>query len=1094
MKQRFSSLDIKVIAHELSTTLTSLRVSNIYDLSSRIFLIKFHKPGQREQVLIETGFRCHLTSFTRTTATTPSPFVTRLRKYLKSRRVSAVRQLGTDRIIEITFGDGHYRLFLEFYAAGNLVLTDGELNILALFRNVSDEHDGEGAKLGVKYVVEGRQNLDGAPPVDKADLEKCLKDGKQWDEQNTTEIDKSGKKRKNKNARPLRRTITTGFPQFPPPLVDHVLDMKEIDLKSTAAIVLETNGTIALLHEALQEAERIIESLAGENICTGSILAKRRKVGPQLTEPVPEGGTTLTYEDFQPFLPQRFQNDKDYEVLQISGYNATVDKFFSSVETQKVANKLVEWEERAQQKLASGRKDQERRVDTLKKDQEINMRKAQAIQANVEWVDEVIAAVNGLMEQGKDWMDIAALIEIEQQRDNPVALMISLPLKLYESKISILLTEGQAEGEDDYESDRTEDSVPSSEDEAVGLRSAMKKDSTKKDDKRLLIDIDLTISSWANAKRYHDHRRFAVEKERKTVISTESALKSHEKKVMSELKRGLQAEKDVLRPVRQQFWFEKFWFFLSSEGYLVLGGKDPQQEELLYRKHFKRGDVHVHCDVDGATPLFIKNHKSTPSAPISPSTLRQAGIYAVATSSAWNAKAVMPAWWAPFEQVSKIAPSGDVLPPGRFYVKGEKNFLPPTPPALGLSVLFLVDERSKKSHLKHRVSFTKAENPSETPLRGGSETENNGQDEAKSGGSDDSSDAEDFPDVEFNSDGDYDNHNDSKKDKNPALNALLSSTRSQPQKIPSRTKFHEERPQTSISHVEENNKIHILSDATPNSSPSSSKAPSISSTPNPSGPQPLPRGARSKAKRAALKYKDQDPEDKAMALHLLGSGAGDERRRAEEIAKALRDKELEDQQRRKAEKKARAADLAREVEVKRVREMEAERDADVGGEDGKNKDEDALAIDLESLVSNPLPGDNILAVFPTCAPWPALANAKYRAKLQPGSVKKSKALKEILYAWGAGAVGTEEEKTKAWAKNVDSSSTDREKAWSAEIEGVRGWRDVEVIGIIPVSLVRVGVSGVVVRGGKGGDKGKGSTKGGKGGGKGKGGGGGKKKK
>jgi hypothetical protein len=34
MKQRFSSLDVKVICHELNATLTSLRVSNIYDLSS----------------------------------------------------------------------------------------------------------------------------------------------------------------------------------------------------------------------------------------------------------------------------------------------------------------------------------------------------------------------------------------------------------------------------------------------------------------------------------------------------------------------------------------------------------------------------------------------------------------------------------------------------------------------------------------------------------------------------------------------------------------------------------------------------------------------------------------------------------------------------------------------------------------------------------------------------------------------------------------------------------------------------------------------------------------------------------------------------
>jgi predicted ribosome quality control (RQC) complex YloA/Tae2 family protein len=39
--------------------------------------------------------------------------------------VTAVSQVGTDRIIEITFSDGQYRLFLEFYAGGILFLRMG---------------------------------------------------------------------------------------------------------------------------------------------------------------------------------------------------------------------------------------------------------------------------------------------------------------------------------------------------------------------------------------------------------------------------------------------------------------------------------------------------------------------------------------------------------------------------------------------------------------------------------------------------------------------------------------------------------------------------------------------------------------------------------------------------------------------------------------------------------------------------------------------------------------------------------------------------------------------------------------------------------
>jgi predicted ribosome quality control (RQC) complex YloA/Tae2 family protein len=93
-----------------------LRVANVYDLSSKILLLKLAKPDNKKQLIIESGFRCHLTEFARTTAAVPSQFVARLRKFLKTRRVTLVSQVGTDRILEFQFSDGQYRLFLEFFA------------------------------------------------------------------------------------------------------------------------------------------------------------------------------------------------------------------------------------------------------------------------------------------------------------------------------------------------------------------------------------------------------------------------------------------------------------------------------------------------------------------------------------------------------------------------------------------------------------------------------------------------------------------------------------------------------------------------------------------------------------------------------------------------------------------------------------------------------------------------------------------------------------------------------------------------------------------------------------------------------------------
>lgn len=107
---------LQIIAHELNEALVSLRVSNIYDLSSKIFLIKFSKPDNKKQLVIDTGFRCHVTDFARTTAQHPSQFVEKLRKVLKTRRVTSVAQIGSDRVLEFQFSDGQYRLYLEFFA------------------------------------------------------------------------------------------------------------------------------------------------------------------------------------------------------------------------------------------------------------------------------------------------------------------------------------------------------------------------------------------------------------------------------------------------------------------------------------------------------------------------------------------------------------------------------------------------------------------------------------------------------------------------------------------------------------------------------------------------------------------------------------------------------------------------------------------------------------------------------------------------------------------------------------------------------------------------------------------------------------------
>ncbi|KIX03957.1 uncharacterized protein Z518_07510 [Rhinocladiella mackenziei CBS 650.93] len=1119
MKQRFSSLDVKVIAHELSASLTSLRVSNIYDLSSRIFLVKFAKPGRREQLLIDSGFRCHLTSFSRTAATAPSAFVSRLRKYLKSRRVTNVAQIGTDRVVELTFSDGQYRLFLEFFAAGNIIVTDAELNVLALQRQVSEGDKDVDVKLGGKYVLEAKQNFHGVPSITpervKETLEKAI--------QRTKAANEIGGK-KAKTARggdDLRKALNAGFPEFPGHLLDHVFKETGIDTGLKAEDVTGNQESIQLIMKALDQAEDIFKALdAGHS--KGYIIAKL-KMPPPDAEPsdtqIPNGDA-LFYDDFHPFRPSQFEDKPDISILEFDGFNRTVDEFYSSIESQKLESRLTEREEAAKRKLQTAKDAHEKRLGALQQVQELHVRKAQAIEANTHRVEEACAAVNGLIGQGMDWVDIGKLIENEQKRGNVVAQTVKLPLKLEENTVTLLLDEPSFdEGYESEEEDKTDDEDESDESSGMGPS----KTASSVAEKRLAIDIDLALSPWANARLYYDQKKSAAIKEKKTIEASAKALQSAEKKIDADLKRGLKQEKAALRPARKQFWFEKFLYFISSDGYLVIGGKDAQQNELLYRRYLKKGDIYVHADLQGASSVIVKNNPRTPDAPIPPSTLSQAGALTVCTSSAWDSKALMGAWWVNADQVSKTTPTGEYLTTGGFVIRGHKNLLPPSQLLLGFGVMWLISEESRVNHGKHRLERTESmlsgeakalandarglEEPDQPGEAGTSSHEQNQAVPDIEGAADNAGGEEKENDlgVSLYENPEDDNQDQSEEEDNDSITSSeIDDKRSNPLQVhgPDQNppepdgkddpEVDFEAESDSKSNENDGNE-EIGLDDTPDGDSSTRL-----STPAPSQPKSQPpqttkpkqlqqqyaRGKRTKIKRAQKKYADQDEEDRALAMQLLGSNRAQERKEAAEAERAAREAKAQ------ADKERRKAQHAKAAEKERLRREQLEKAA-ADSTNSYNLDDDELSkeqleqerrelMDIDRLVPMPEPGDELLAGIPVVAPWTAMARQKYKIKLQPGNVKKGKAVKEILGFWTS--LGTRGPKV------VDESNRDKERVWRREVDLLKEWRVEEVVGYVPVKGCRI-----VQGGGMGGGLGGGGSSGGGKGKRGSGGGGGGKK-
>lgn len=646
-------------------------------------------------MIIDTGFRCHLTEFARTTAAAPSVFVAKLRKFLKTRRVTQVSQVGTDRVLEFQFSDGQYRLFLEFFASGNIILTDADLKILTLARTVSEGEGQEPQRVGLEYRLENRQNFSGIPPLTKDRVRDALK----------VAVDKAAaaaasvKKIKGKPGGDLRKSLAVSIMELPPALVDHVLQLNNFDTTLKPADVLNSETTLEDLVKALAEAQKTVEDITAPAVCQGYIFAKRREGREQAgseEQPSERKREDLLYEDFHPFVPTKLKNDPSIEVLEFKGYNQTVDEFFSSLEGQKLESRLTEKEAAAKRKLDAAKQEQEKRIEGLQEAQALNFRKAAAIEANAERVQETMDAVNGLLAQGMDWVDVGKLIEREKKRHNPVAEIIKLPLNLAENTITIEIAEEEFEEDEDDDPYETDESDSDDEDDATTTKA-------KQASKALSVDINLTMSPWSNAREYYDQRRTAAVKQEKTQQQAVRALKSTEQKINEDLKKALKQEKPLLQPIRKQMWFEKFIWFISSDGYLVIGGRDAQQNEMLYKKHLRKGDVYCHADSHGASSVIIKNNPKTPDAPIPPATLSQAGSLTVCCSDAWDSKAGIGAWWVNADQVSKSAPTGEFLPTGSFMVRGKKNYLQPAQLLLGMGIMFKISEESKAKHVKHRL-------------------------------------------------------------------------------------------------------------------------------------------------------------------------------------------------------------------------------------------------------------------------------------------------------------------------------------------------------------------------------------------------------
>jgi hypothetical protein len=195
--------------------------------------------------------------------------------------------------------------------------------------------------------------------------------------------------------------------------------------------------------------------------------------------------------------------------------------------------------------------------------------------------------------------------------------------------------------------------------------------------------LNLRRSIQDNAANYYAEAKKAEKK----LEGANKALQETQNKV-EELKQHWaiqmkETQKPLLRKAREKAWYEKFRWFNSSEGFLVIGGRDAVTNEILVKKYMEPHDIIFHAGIVGAPFVLIKTEGKTPTE----QTLMESAQFAASYSRAWKEMSgTVDVYYVKPEQVSKSPPSGQYVQKGAFIIKGTKNYFRNIPLQIAIGI------------------------------------------------------------------------------------------------------------------------------------------------------------------------------------------------------------------------------------------------------------------------------------------------------------------------------------------------------------------------------------------------------------------------
>jgi len=358
--------------------------------------------------------------------------------------------------------------------------------------------------------------------------------------------------------------------------------------------------------------------------------------------------------------PVPLEEYAQYESERFESFNAALDTYFRALEAAESESETgsetsgpdfdaeIERRERIieQQKQA---------IDDFEAEADAEREKAELLYANYDLADSILRTVREAREAGHSWTDISERFADGAEQGIEAAAAVK-DVNEAEGRVLVEIE------------DRTISLDPQSgvEKNADRLYTGAKEIEEKREG--ALEAIENTREELA-----------ALEKRREEYLEGDSEEEE------SEEKRG---ETDWLArksiPVKQpEKWYDRFRWFRTSDGFLVLGGRNADQNEELVSKYMEHADRFFHTQAHGGPATILKASDPSEAArdiEIPQRSLEEAAQFAVTYSTVWkDGRYSGDVYMVSGDQVSKTPESGEYLEKGGFAIRGDRTYFEDTP-------------------------------------------------------------------------------------------------------------------------------------------------------------------------------------------------------------------------------------------------------------------------------------------------------------------------------------------------------------------------------------------------------------------------------